>query len=121
MKIYECSNINILDSRKNISMSRGYIYFDINEFVNDLIYFIDIYIDSSWIPQTNYRQLPRGVNNDSNVIQTYGIENIRYNNTSELLEICQCLKRSKYLYLNSDRTEGIVIHVTEYKIEKSYV
>jgi hypothetical protein len=96
-------------------MSRGYIYSEINEFVRDLIQFIDIYIDSSWIPQTTYRQLPRGITNDNKVIQQYGIETIRYNNVNELLEICQYLKRSKYLYLNVDRTTGIVIHVREYR------
>jgi hypothetical protein len=117
MRIYECSYIDILDPSKNVSMSGGYIYTNINEFVSDLIQFIDDYIDSSWIPQTGYRQRPRCITNDTKVIQPYGIENIRYNNSSELLEICQYLKRSKYLYLNLDRTAGIVIHTGEYKFE----
>jgi hypothetical protein len=95
-------------------MSKGYIYVDINEFVRDLIRFVDIYIDASWIPQTAYRQLARGITNETKVTRSYGVENIRYNNVNELLEICQYLKSSKYLYLNGDRSEAIVIHVLEY-------
>jgi hypothetical protein len=94
-------------------MSEGYIYIDINEFVSDLIQFIDIYIDSSWIPQTNYRQLPRGIIITAKQYLNFGDKQCSYNNTNELMDICLYLKRSKYLYLNSDRTRGIVIHTTE--------
>jgi hypothetical protein len=113
MRIYECSYIDILDGSKNVSMSGGYIYYDINEFVSDLIKFINDYIEDSWIPQTNYRQLPRGVYNITKKYSSFGEKQHIYNNTSELIDVCLYLKRSKYIYLDVDRTRGIVIHATE--------
>jgi hypothetical protein len=94
-------------------MSEGYIYCDINEFVSHLIQFIDIYIDSSWIPQTDYRQLPRGMIITAKKYVNFRDKQCSYSNTNELIDICLSLKRSKYLYLNSDRTRGIVIHTTD--------
>lgn len=117
MRIYECSYINLINTSKNISMSGVYLYCDVNEFVKALITFIDNYIDSSWIPQTNYRQLPKGVIMDPKKIISLGDTIYNYNNISELTDICLYLKKSKYLYLNCDRTEGIVIHTIETQID----
>lgn len=106
-----------MDSRNNVSMSGKYIYSDVNEFVRHLIVFVNNYIDSSWIPQTSYRQIPKGVFIDTTKISTFGDISHNYNNISDLIDICLILKKSKYLYLNSDRTEGIAIHTLESKID----
>jgi hypothetical protein len=97
-------------------MSCVYLYRDVNEFVRHLTKFIDSYIDSSWISQTSYHQLTRDIVIDTKKILKFGDTSYNYNNVSELIDICLYLKRSKYLYLNRDRTEGIVIHVLETQI-----
>jgi len=96
MRIYDCAYINIIESNKNVNISDECV--NIDEFVEATINFIEFYIDNTWIPQTNFRMYED-------------------NSSSVLLEICKNLCRSKYLYLNKDRTEGILIHVAEYKIE----